>query len=276
MKTKLALLLLTPALVFAAPARQGQGAGAGSPANPNPVRPDCPLNTVTAATPTTLPVAALVGAVEEERMARDLYLAAAAKWDLPMFTRIAQAEARHEVALVRLATTANVSLPAAQAGVYTSANLGELHTALMALVNESATGALKAGALLEETDIRDLRQLQATATDDPTRAVLANLERASGHHLAALTRTLASQGITYAPQILAAADYSAVIATPGQGRSQRRGPGRGLGLAVGNGVCDGTGPGSATCPVNGTATCPVNGTGRGTGSGTGTGYHGGR
>ena len=75
-------------------------------------------------------------AVEEERMARDIYLAAAAKWKLPVFTQIAQSESRHEAVLVRLAATAGVALPAAQAGIYATGELRQLHAALMALVED--------------------------------------------------------------------------------------------------------------------------------------------
>ena len=103
MKTKLALMLLAPAIVFAAPARQG--GGAGSPAVDRPWRASCLLSTLTVASPTTLSADDLVGAVEEERMARDIYVAAAAKWNLPVFTRIAQSEAQHEAVLVRLAAS---------------------------------------------------------------------------------------------------------------------------------------------------------------------------
>lgn len=232
MKTKLCLVLFIPGLALAA-----QSAG---PAVPNAAqRANCVVTSLSPATPTTLPAADLIAAIEEERMAHDVYVAAAAKWNLPVFTRIAQAESQHEAALVRLAATANMTIPVAQPGIYATAELQELHTSLMALANESATGALKAAALIEETDISDLRRLRASATDEPTRAMLANLERASSRHLSAFVRNLAAQGITYAPQVLTADDYSASIGAPGHGRGMRRGSGPGNG----RGVCDGTGPG---------------------------------
>ena len=90
--------------------------------------------------------------------------------------------------------------------------------------------------MIEETDISDLRRLRATATDEPTRAVLANLERASGRHLRAFVRNLGAQGISYAPQVLAADDYSALISAPGNGRGMRRGNGDGAGPGTGRGA----------------------------------------
>jgi hypothetical protein len=92
------------------------------------------------------------------------------------------------------------------------------------LVNESETGALRVGALIEETDIADLRRLAAQATDGGSQAVLANLERASGNHLAAFVRNLAARGVNYLPQVLAAIDFTTLIgSTPGRGGAGGRG-----------------------------------------------------
>ena len=222
MKTKLVIALCFPLLAFAAQNRQGAPATAGGPAaasNPDcPRTAECPLNAVTPATATTLSAGDLSFAIEEERMAHDIYVAAAAKWNLRVFANIAEAEVRHETALTGLAATQSFALPLAQPGVYAAADLQQMHNQLIVLVNESETGALRAGALVEETDIADLRHLASLATDDATRAVLANLERASLHHLSAFVRNLAARGVTYLPQVLTAEEFSALqTSMAGQG-----------------------------------------------------------
>lgn len=222
MKNPLFLTLCFPLLAFGAPNRSGPpaaGPGVAPGAGLNcPARVDCPLALATPAAPTTLKAADLVFAIEEERVAHDLYVAAAARWNLPVFATIAGAETRHAAALTPLAATIGVIPPAAQAGVYATADLQRLYEQLLPLVNESASGALRAGALVEETDIADLRRMAGTATDEGSRIVLAQLERASGHHLAAFVRNLAALGVAYQPQVLAADDFAALIAAaPGRG-----------------------------------------------------------
>ena len=239
MKTQLVLALCLPLLAFGAQNRHSApatAAGPGPAANPDcSRRAECPLNLVTPATPTTLSANDLVFAIEEERVAHDIYVAASAKWNLRVFANIAAAEIRHEAALTQLAATAGVQPPAAQPGVYATADLQALHDQLSSLVNESVTGALRAGALIEETNIVDLRRMAARATDDASRAVLANLERASANHLAAFVRNLAGLGVTYTPQVLKADEYQAMLAGDSRGMGQGQGRGRGQGQGWGCG-----------------------------------------
>ncbi len=255
MKTKLSLLLVLPLLAFGAQNRNGAPATpapAPAPAATCPAdgtNAACPMNAISAATPTTLTAANLVFAIEEERVAHDIYAAAAACWNLRVFANIAESETRHAAALTQLAATVGIQPPVAKAGVYVTADLQALYDQLIVLVNGSATGALRAGALIEETDIADLRRLSAQATDEGSKAVIANLVSASVHHLGAFVRNLAAAGVTYQPQVLTAEEFATMTsAAPGRG-----GMGKGNGLGGGNGACgaDCTGTGSATpAPAN--------------------------
>lgn len=215
MKPILALALCVPVLTLAAPQRyrggQADNPSAG-PRNQNCAgRAACPLSTTAVTTPTSLPAAELVSALEEERVAHDLYAAAAARWKLRVFSNIAAAETRHASALTQLATASGIALPAAQPGVYVTPELFSLYGQLLAIVNESESGALRAGALVEETDIADLRRLLTIATDPTTRTILSNLEKASINHLLAFVGNLRTRGITYEPKVLTPAEYSAIV-----------------------------------------------------------------
>lgn len=213
MKTVTLLLLCSPLLAVSGPHRYGQaGAGRGANASQACPRPaECPLITTAVTTPTTLPAHELVSALEEERVAHDLYTAAAERWNLRVFSNIASAETRHAAALAQLAAASGIALPAAQRGIYVTPEHQRLHEQLLAIVNQSETGALGAGALVEETDISDLRRMMAVATDSGTRSILSNLERASANHLRAFVRNLRVRGITYEPKLLTAAEYQALI-----------------------------------------------------------------
>lgn len=253
MKTRFLVFLLLPVIASAAPGRfgapgttggqgvasnaagagtqlcdgTGSGAGAGlrAGADRGPRRGGgsgecqqqgtCPLTGVTLTTPTTLPPTELIYAVEEERVARDLYLTAAERWNLRVFDRIARAEAQHELAVTQLAASATVALPAAARGVYATPELQKLYTDSLVLVNESEVAALRVGALVEESDIADLRRLADVATDEGTRAVLTQMEQASTRHLNAFVRNLARSGESYQPQVLTAEEFAALTAPRG-------------------------------------------------------------
>jgi hypothetical protein len=269
MKTKLSLLLVLPLVAFGAQNRPSAPVPPAPAPTPTPAatcpadgsNAACPLNALTLATPTTLSSAQLIFAIEEERVAHDLYAAAAARWNLRVFANIAESETRHAAALTQLAATVGVQPPVAQAGVYATADLQALYDQLIVLVNGSATGALGAGALIEETDIADLRRLSAQATDEGSKAVIANLASASVNHLGAFVRNLAAAGVTYQPQVLTAEEFATLTSAA---------PGRG-GLGKGHGMGGGNGAGGAdcigTCPTTPAPTNPGN---------AGRGYRGGR
>jgi hypothetical protein len=169
------------------------------------------LAAVPAGSVSTLSAEHLTAAIDEERVAHDLYAAAASKTGLATFTHIAAAEMRHADALTHLAGTAGVTPHAATPGTYANPDMQHLYDSLLPMMTESETSALKAGALIEESDIADLRRLLASDCDPATKAVLGNLAIASERHFAAFVRNLSARGVAYTPQVLSATDYAAII-----------------------------------------------------------------
>lgn len=216
MKAKLTLLLCLPLIAVAAPPYRHGGPGGAAMSRGKgqqncPNQGVCPLQLGTLTSPTTLAASEVVAAIEEERLARDLYLAAADLWKLRVFSNIAAAESRHETALLQVAASAGIPVPARQTGVYASPDVQRLWADLLPLLTQSETGALRAAALVEESDIADLRRMRALATDEGTRAVLSNLERASRFHLQAFVRNLQARGVTYQPQVLTPDEFDAAM-----------------------------------------------------------------
>lgn len=240
--------------------RNGRAESQTGPRSDCPAGSDCPITTVTPASPTSLAASELVFAIEEERMAHDVYAAAAARWDLRVFENIVRSEAQHAAALERLAAASGIDVPEAVTGIYHTADLQQLHDSLLNLVNESETAALRAGALLEETDIADLRRATATATDPGTLAVLSNLEGASNRHLSAFVQNLKARGIAYAPQVLAKDDFDTVLGNAGRGRGGRCGSAGAAGCNAGGRGKFGAG-GPRNRGNNGQPECTVNGGG---------------
>lgn len=180
---------------------------------------------------------ALLFQIDEERMARELYTAFGAKWDLRPFANIPQAEARHEAALRQLATRAGLNLPSAVAGRFDDPEVQKRYDELLALGLQSADSALRVGAYVEEVDIADLNTLLATTDSAALKTVAMALKTASGHHLNAYVGLLQTRSITYVPQVLNADEYQTILARghggPGRGRGQGQGQGRGWGRGPG-------------------------------------------
>lgn len=181
MKNALALLIPFIALAVAATAQpfRGGGRGACDPTAPCVAASTAPLSLSPAARE------ALLFQIEEERMAREIYAALEAKWDLRQFRRIQRAEFRHEEALRALAVRASLTPPAAVAGKFASPVIQQRYDELLALGLRSTAEALAAGAAVERQDLADLQTLIAGTDSNELKSIARALADASERHLAA-------------------------------------------------------------------------------------------
>lgn len=130
---------------------------------------------------------------EEEKLARDVYSAFAAKYNSRVFQNITRSEQRHMDALKVLLDRYGIQDPVGTnaPGVFSNHELQELYDALIAKGSVSLMEALAVGTLIEEVDIEDLDE-RAAGLDPGSdiSAVYAQLWRASENHLRAFTRNL--------------------------------------------------------------------------------------
>lgn len=168
-----------------------------------------------ALTPGTLSedeVAGLVYMREEEKLARDVYLALYTQWGQAVFQNIASSEQTHMDTVLDLLQGYGVADPAGEQGQFTNPDLQALYDQLVAQGSQSLADALKVGATIEEIDIADLRERMTLTDENAIQTVYASLESGSENHLRAFTSTLLRQtGETYQPQYLSVADYQAII-----------------------------------------------------------------
>lgn len=166
----------------------GQGGGAGSGQR----------TTLTAAQR-----AKLLYMREEEKLAHDVYTQLAQRYPDAPFAQIAASEQRHASAVQRQLDRAGIPDPTAgnAVGTFENADLQKLYDTLVTRGSSSRSEALKVGALIEETDIADLRASGDITTDAQIKRVYANLERASGQHLRIFVAELKAAGVTYAPTV---------------------------------------------------------------------------
>ena len=213
--------------IVAAPLGNGAGPGQGNPpgsgAGPGqgqgtPVAPTGELSAAEAE--------ALQFMREEEKMARDVYLALYAIWGVPVFDNIAASEQAHMDAVGYLLDSFGITDPAAgQAqGVFTNPDLQALHDQFVSQGSASLAAALLAAGAIEETDILDLQARLAQSENTAVIQVFENLLAGSENHLRAFAGNYERQpGEAYQPQLLSQEAYLAIInATSGRGM----GPGR--------------------------------------------------
>ena len=157
---------------------------------------------------------------EEEKLARDVYLALYDLWGLNIFNNIAKSEQTHMDAVLRLLEMFDIPDPAdtSPAGVFENADLQDLYDDLVELGSQSLGDALKVGAAIEEIDILDLDEYLEIAQNSDIREVFTNLRKGSENHLRAFTSTLEKQtGEVYSPQYLSEDEYHAIL-TAANGR----------------------------------------------------------
>lgn len=161
-------------------------------------------------------IASLIYMREEEKVARDVYLAFYAQWQLPIFQSIANSESTHMASVKTLLDRYGLVDPVGSngVGVFTDATLQALYDQLVVEGGQSVEAALEVGALIEEVDIADLQQGLAVITHTDIIRVYNSLIRGSQNHLRAFTSQLSQlTGATYVPQYLDQATYTAILST---------------------------------------------------------------
>jgi hypothetical protein len=149
--------------------------------------------TLVATAPLTATQAAHLWAMaEEEKVARDLYRAFAARYPSIVWDRIAAAEAAHLASIRALLTRYGVADPTAGRadGSFASAAARAMYARLLAAGSVGETAAFGVGRTVERDDIAVLDAALARATQVDVRQVYANLRRASTQHLRAFERQL--------------------------------------------------------------------------------------
>lgn len=121
---------------------------------------------------------------QEERLARDVYLALADQYQMRVFANIAKSENQHVKAVGNLLT---------QYGLPQTTGYGVLQATYEELITKgraSLKDALEVGETIEKLDIADLQKTDALTTQKSILQVFRQLERASNNHLRAFTRNL--------------------------------------------------------------------------------------
>ena len=157
-------------------------------------------------------VAGLLWMREEEQLAHDVYTVLGDEWGLRIFRNIADAERRHVERVVGLLDEFGIDDPMADqpSGTFTIPEVQQFYDTLVADGRTSLVAALEVGALIEETDIVDLR---SRATDvEAIQTAYDELEQGSQNHLRAFVSQLEARDVGYQPTLLDPGDYAHIVA----------------------------------------------------------------
>jgi hypothetical protein len=200
-------------------------------AEPTTTAPDAPAAAMSTDGLTDDEIADLLFMREEEKLARDVYLALYDVWGMNVFQNIAASEQTHTDSVLGLLTTYGLTDPVGDnaPGVFANADLQALYNDLVATGSQSLADALRVGAAIEEIDILDLDEAIARTQPADIIQVYQSLRAGSENHLRAFTSTLEQQtGETYQPQYLAAELYDAILSgTQSQGNGNAGSNGNG-------------------------------------------------
>ncbi len=132
-------------------------------------------------------IASLRQMLQEEKLARDVYLAMDYFWNLPIFGNIAKSEAEHMKFLRLLYTRYNLKdpIPSDQVGVFADPLYTYLFQILVIIGSQSLQNALWVGTAIEDLDIDDLLKLAPQTDNKDIRMIYYNLCKGSRNHLRA-------------------------------------------------------------------------------------------
>ncbi|MEJ2400507.1 MAG: DUF2202 domain-containing protein [Xanthomonadales bacterium] len=141
---------------------------------------------------------------EEEKLARDVYREMDALWAPRIFSQIAESEQRHMDALLKMIVLYGLDDPvgANPPGVFENATLAQRYGDLVAQGADSLSGALHAGAEIEEIDLLDLAAAIAETDEDPLQRAYSNLRSATCSHLRSFVSHIINLEGAYVPSYL--------------------------------------------------------------------------
>ena len=177
---------------------------------------------------------------EEEKLARDVYIAFFDQYEINAFNNISNSEQKHMNAILCLLDHYGIEDPASsEEGVFNDPGLQSLYNELISQGSASLNEALTAGATIEDRDIFDLEGYVNQTSNEAILNIFGHLACGSRNHMRAFSGLLIDNGLSYTPQYISQEDYDAVIAGTHEICGSGNGQGNGNGNGNGTGNCNG-------------------------------------
>jgi hypothetical protein len=155
---------------------------------------------------------------EEEKMARDIYLALYTRWADPTFYTIAtKSEQKHMDSVKAMLDNLSIPDPVVDdsAGAFTNTDIRALYGGLLARGLATLDEGLAVGAFIEEYDIVDVQNARDEAASGsnqlPILQTYDSLLCGSRNHLRSFVGQIRAGGIAYTAQFMTQAEVDAIV-----------------------------------------------------------------
>jgi hypothetical protein len=152
----------------------------------------------------------------EEKLAHDTYQSFYNLYEKNIFQNILGAELRHfdmMAEVVNIHSESKKEFNIGNLGEFEDPGFQKMFDELYEKGKESLRAALEVGALIEETDIKDLKLVVLNEKDETTIEILNRLISASENHLRAFVSNLSKSGNDYQPVILDKNEFDQILAS---------------------------------------------------------------
>ena len=153
---------------------------------------------------------------EEEKLARDVYLALFEEWGHRTFRNIARSEHRHMNAVRVMIQKYGLVDPALEetVGIFTDPEMQRLYNELTFQARASLQAAFEVGAIIEDLDIFDLKKYLKKSDNQDIRVLFQNLQKGSRNHLRAFVRMLERYQYRYQANYLSQEELDEILDSP--------------------------------------------------------------
>ena len=160
---------------------------------------------------------------EEEKLARDVYIALYDVWHQDIFLNIAESEQRHMDTMLKMLDLYGDTDPVGSngEGVFTNPALGPLYLDLVEKGSLSPLDAYQVGVIIEEMDIESIQRAIDYTDEFRLDKSYGNLMAGSYNHLAAFIRQLNRLGIDYESEYLDIEDFETDLGATRKHRGKR-------------------------------------------------------
>jgi len=153
--------------------------------------------------------------LEEEKLAYDFYSEMYKKYNKKVFENIMNNEKVHMEMVQKLMNDLNIEISSSMqnSGEFSDRTIQVLFNDFITAGNYSFSDALRAAAMIEETDISDVRTQYSKAGDERVKALYDCLDISSQNHLRSLVKSLVKEDINYTPKVLSREVYNSIISS---------------------------------------------------------------
>ncbi|WP_053971972.1 DUF2202 domain-containing protein [Mangrovimonas sp. ST2L15] len=154
---------------------------------------------------------ALLFMLEEEKLARDVYIYLGNLWGTNQFLNIKQSEQTHMDAVKSLIDKYDVSYEILPVGSFNNQELQFLYNTLIEQGSQNVLSALNVGAGIEDLDIVDLQNYLDEMDRPDIVAVFESLQCGSENHLRSFVFGITNLGEDYVPSYLTPELYESIL-----------------------------------------------------------------